>query len=447
MRMFLVRLKQLKNFFLEDAIFFSVVAFCILLPFQFALNPRAGFDVAVVRLLIPLLFFSWLFLKIKAKQTILINTKLTCLIFAFLLLALFSISFSQNVFWSLRKFFFFLSIFPIYFVSLSVFNSAKKKRLVIFSLVIGGAMLSLIAIIQFVLQFIFGIDAVYAFLANNVSSFFLGNSFSKSVLTYPSWLVSAGGSTYMRAVAMFPDPHMLSYYLEMLIPWSIALWALAKKQRGWLLVSAVFLIIADVLTFTRGSYVALIAGAMIILPLVTKKTVSKILLGAGLFALLLLLAPHNPVADRFASSFDVQEGSNQGRLNNWQQALEIISAHPFGVGIGSYSLSVKPTATYREPIYAHNTYLDVAAELGIITMLVFVAIVFFALKSFWIMSKTDPFFIAGVSSVAIFATHSLVENPLYSVHVLPLLLIILALSASRALKPTQNIYEKNIDLE
>ena len=146
--------------------------------------------------------------------------------------------------------------------------------------------------------------------------------------------------------------------------------------------------------------------------------------------------PHNPVAGRLISSFDIQEGSNQGRLSNWQQALAIIKAHPLGVGIGNYSLAVDPRAAYREPIYAHNAYFDIAAELGIPAAIVFVLILFSTFRSFWIMGKNKPFFIAGVASITIFAVHSLVENPLYSVHILPLFFIIIAISAN------QQSYEK-----
>ena len=141
-----------------------------------------------------------------------------------------------------------------------------------------------------------------------------------------------------------------------------------------------------------------------------------------------VIAPQSPVAGRLASSFNIQEGSNQGRISNWQQAIIIIRNHPLGVGIGMYSLAVDPNADYREPIYAHDLYLDIAAELGILTTIIFVVILFVSFASFWESAKVEPFFVAGVASITIFAVHSFVETPLYSVQVLPLFLIIIALS-------------------
>lgn len=434
-----LKIEKIKTLGLKESLYYFLLVFCSLLPFQFALNPAIGFDVAIIRLAIPVFFLTWLFFMIKNKLPLFYHDNKTYLFLAFIFLTLLSMLFSDNLTWSLRKLLFWATIFPLYFVCVSLLDTFEKKYTVILSFVAGAAALSLIAIIQFSLQFVFGIDELYSFIASNVSPFFLGNSFAESVLTYPSWLVNAGGTTYMRAIAVFPDPHMLSYYSGILIPWAIVFWALAKKHKLWFFVAMIALIVADLLTFTRGGYVALIAGAIAVLPLVSKKNALKIVVGAFLIFVFFTITPHNPVAQRLTSSFDVQEGSNQGRLNNWQQALSIIQSIPFGVGIGNYPLAVKPTATYREPIYAHNLYLDIAAELGIQTVLIFIALLILTIKAFWKLSKQQPFFIAGVASVTIFSVHSLVENPMYSVHVLPLFLVIIALCSQT------HRYEKNID--
>ena len=223
---------------------------------------------------------------------------------------------------------------------------------------------------------------------------------------------------------------MFSYYLGMLAPWSIALWATSISHKKLFFFSSVLIILADVFTFTRGSYIALIAGALIILPLVSKNTAIKLITGALMFVFIFALVPHNPVTGRFISSFDAQEGSNQARISNWHQALSIISAHPFGVGIGMYSLAVNPDADYREPIYAHDLYLDIAAELGIVSAFVFIAILYFSFKNFWKAGKKKSFFVAGAFSITVFGVHSLVESPLYSIHILIIFLIIIALSSA-----------------
>jgi len=153
--------------------------------------------------------------------------------------------------------------------------------------------------------------------------------------------------------------------------------------------------------------------------------------GSAFFLLFLFVMPDNPVAGRFESSFNINEGSNQGRIYNWKEALPIIVAHPLGVGIGMYPLYVDPLATYRMPIYAHDLYLDIAAELGIIAAIVFIAFLVVVFARFWQAAKTDPFWSAGVASLTVFSVHSLVETPLYSVHVLTLFLIVASLAITK----------------
>jgi len=426
--MFLNKIKNLNFRSGDNSVYYLLVLFCILLPFQFALNPKAGVDLAIVRVFIPVLFLIWLFTLLKNKASIPKKNTLTFLFAAFLFIATVSLVFSSNLDWSLRKLAFLFSILPIYLIASSVLITPDRRRSIITALISSGAILALLAIFQFTAQFIFGIDAVYGFLANSISPFFLGNSFSKAVLAYPSWLVNANGITYMRAIAIFPDPHMLSYYFGLLIPWSIVLWSDSKKHSHWFFFTTLLLIIGDICTFTRGGYIALITGSLAVLPLVSRATMQKIMLAIITLILFFTIAPHSPVASRFSSSFDVTEGSNIGRLSNWQQAILIIKNHPLGVGIGMYSLAVDPKAAYRQPIYAHNLYLDIAAELGLLAMLILVAILLFTFAYFWSAARTNPFFIAGVSSVTIFAIHSLVETPLYSVHILSLICLIIALS-------------------
>jgi len=426
--MFSNKIKNLNLQSGDNSVYYLLLLFCILLPFQFALNPKVGVDLAIVRVFIPLLFLTWLFISIKNRAAILQKNTLTYLFAAFLFIATISLVFSSNLDWSLRKLAFLFSILPIYLIASCVLNTPARKRGAVTALVGGGATLASLAILQFTAQFIFGIDAVYGFLANNVSPFFLGNSFSKAVLAYPSWLVNANGITYMRATAIFPDPHMLSYYFGLLIPWSIVLWHDSKKYSYWFFFATLLLIVADICTFTRGGYIALIAGSLVVLPLVSRATMRKIILAIILLTLFFTIAPHTPVASRLSSSFDVTEGSNVGRLSNWQQAILIIKNHPLGVGIGMYSLAVDPNVDYRTPIYAHNLYLDIAAELGLTAMLIFLAILLFTFIYFWNAARTKPFFVAGVSSITIFAIHSLVETPLYSVHILSLICLIIALS-------------------
>lgn len=115
----------------------------------------------------------------------------------------------------------------------------------------------------------------------------------------------------------------------------------------------------------------------------------------------------------------------------WQEGIRVFSEHPAsGVGLGNFPLEVKPSAEYREPIYAHNTYLDIAAETGIFSVLFWIAWLTGLAVTFLHRSKTDPVFIAGVYAILLFSVHALFDTPLYSVHTLPLLCILFGLAFS-----------------
>jgi O-antigen ligase len=225
---------------------------------------------------------------------------------------------------------------------------------------------------------------------------------------------------------------MLSFYLGMsgALCFGLVL-SVQKQERKFYWIMLAVILAADLLTFSRGGYLgifcAILALAVIFWTRIDARF-KKIFLGSALFFIILLAVP-NPVSQRFFSIFDLQEGSNFGRIETWKQSLEVARDNLWlGVGIGNYPLEIKATAQYREPIYAHNAYLDIAAETGILNALVWLGILITAGVNFLKKSKDNVFFIGGFLALIIFATHSLVETPIYSSTVLPLFLIIISFS-------------------
>lgn len=417
-------------------LYFISILFIFYLPFQVALNPAPGIDLASGRVLAILIFLFWLALSLKNKKIRINHDLLAILILSFIFLSLFSIIFAQNQIWAWKKMLFLLSFFPLYFVFSDLAGNEEKSRRIIYYLVFGGFLASLTALVQFSLQFIIGLDAALN-LWRKIIPAFLGSSFSQSVLEYSSWLVNIGGKNYFRAIAFFPDPHMFSLFLGLIFPWSV-MQAVEKikspsnnKLSAWIVPAVILL--ADILTFSRGGYLGLIGGTIFISFWFLKKFSKEYLIYGGLFLLLgsaLWFIP-NPLAQRLSTSSNLREGSNQERIKNWSQAMDTVRENPvLGTGLGNYPLAVKPTATEREPIYAHNLFLDISAETGILNGMIFFLMLSLAIGSFIINSKYDTFYLGGAWGLAIFFFHSLFETGLYSVQVLPILIIILALSSS-----------------
>ncbi|MCX6763626.1 MAG: O-antigen ligase family protein [Candidatus Moranbacteria bacterium] len=405
-----------------------LIILAIYLPFQLALNPGAGVDLASLRVLIPLFFLVWLAQGLLRKKISLPRNIQTILILSFLFLNALSILVSRNTDWSIRKLLFLFSLFPVYFVAGAVINSKEKAEKIIQALIDSGMVVALMGIIQFSLQFIIGWEKIYQFWSDYLVIPFLGRSFGTAVLKNPSWLVNISGQTILRATAVFPDPHMFSFYLGLLIP--LALGMFLARKKAWLLAGFILMLAADILTFSRGGYLGLAAGFIFLIVLFWKK-ISKnykiaVIISASLIFLGVIIP--NPVSNRFFSSFNLKEGSNQGRLKMWKAAETVILDNPLlGVGIGNYPLEVKPSADYREPIYAHNTYLDIAAESGIINGAIWIGLLLSTIISFW--RRKDMIFSMMAVGLIIFSVHSLVETGIYSPTVLTLLLILISFSA------------------
>jgi O-antigen ligase len=158
------------------------------------------------------------------------------------------------------------------------------------------------------------------------------------------------------------------------------------------------------------------------------KIIIALIIFAGIVAFFI---PQNPIASRINSIINLEEGSNVGRLIIWQQSADVLREHPIsGVGIGNYSFYLFPEEKYRTPIYAHNTYLDIASEMGIFALIAWIGIF---LSCFWQLLKiikktadknTRIISIGLFGGLIWFSVHCFFETPIYSPQVLAMLMII-----------------------
>lgn len=79
---------------------------------------------------------------------------------------------------------------------------------------------------------------------------------------------------------------------------------------------------------------------------------------------------------RFKSIADLEEISNRGRIEIWKDTLKSIKNHPLlGVGIGNFPIVLgQNVSAAKKGASAHNLFLDIAAETGILGLFAFLAI-------------------------------------------------------------------------
>ncbi len=134
-----------------------------------------------------------------------------------------------------------------------------------------------------------------------------------------------------------------------------------------------------VLGGSRGGFLGLLVA--LVLGLVKSPNRMRNLTFAMIFLLpLLIVAPASPLQRIFHPDWG-SERSVTNHMAAWLAGLHMIRTHPlFGVGLGNFKLVMPLYEPRNEWVVsiAHNTYIEIAAELGIPGLLIFIAILFFS---------------------------------------------------------------------
>ena len=388
-------------------LFVIVVA---LLPVIPAAN-IGSWDLSFIRLFVPLLAVGAAAVFLWKRNIPIPAHPVFWAACAFLGIAGLSFLWAQEPSFALRKFIFLAGLFPGIWLG-AVW--ASHRRLFALGIAIAGIGAAFAASMQAVFGAIFGADAVMRVL-QGVGPFLWGRKTSETVFQFPSFFVDLG-QPVMRAFFPFPDPHTLSLFLGMALFCMFGFWGLAgRRAQPFFVLGLVLILLAIVLSFSRGGYIALIAGGAMFVALswrsVAERARKLILLSFVMVIVITVAAPS--VRDRFVSSFDVHEGSVAGRLALWRDTAGVFLEAPvLGVGLGGLAHTLSPAESFRVPTNAHNTYLEIAAELGIAGLLFFASIVALALFAF--ARQKDALARGFAAAVAVFAVQSFLETTLFS---------------------------------
>ena len=184
-----------------------------------------------------------------------------------------------------------------------------------------------------------------------------------------------------RVYSVFDNPNILAEYLVMTIPLSISLFWYTKKivKKVLFLATSAILTLSLVLTLSRGGWIGFAVSALIFILLVEKRFLLSIIpIGIGG----LLFLPKS-ILSRILSIGNLGDSSNSYRITMWKIALNIIKDNPLaGVGFGhkpfqqTFETYISDMPTY----HAHNTYIELAAELGIPGLIAFLFLMFIIFK-------------------------------------------------------------------
>ncbi len=209
------------------------------------------------------------------------------------------------------------------------------------------------------------------------------------------------------------NPNILAGALAPIVPIALAL--IVSGERRWRMLGATALaplIITLVLLQSRGALFALAIGLGIWVALYRRWVVPLIPL-----ALLAALVVNAMIPDGvpltqvvYGNIGTSTAGSFVQRQDLWIQAIYLIRASPFvGIGLGAYP-RIAPYAWPYSPAqpglivtHAHNLFLQVALDTGILGLAAFVVVMLLAMRSAWNAYRSDAARHLAIGALAAFA--------------------------------------------
>ncbi|MBI3952663.1 MAG: O-antigen ligase family protein [Candidatus Doudnabacteria bacterium] len=205
------------------------------------------------------------------------------------------------------------------------------------------------------------------------------------------------GEGVKRIVSVFEYPNALALYLGPLLAFFLALiysksTLINRKLLFW---TTGMGLIALVLTFSRGAWLAVLA---VLAVLIGKKFSWKI---AGAVLIIIIIAI---VFLQSGQRFSLSDTSSQTRIQLYQYALTAVLANPL-LGNGLHGFEAFGV------LYPHNIFLNFWLELGLLGMLAFFGIITLSLKQYKI-APTSIKLAAAMFLLAV-VVHGLVDVPYF----------------------------------
>ena len=258
-----------------------------------------------------------------------------------------------------------------------------------------------------------------------------------------------GGTGEQSRWGTYANHNHYAGFLEMAFPFAVmySVAVLRRAQSRWhsslapaLVASgvwalAVLMFAGIILSFSRMGFIATLSSLFVMGSLVLGTTQLGWVIGSrrrrwvgvGMVAALVLASyvflPPERLIQRFGEFVSTDGLSNEGRTDLWAETIPLIRAYPaFGCGLGGYETAfsrLKISGVLVTDDFAHNDYLQLLAELGLVGFMIGAALAFsvvrMALRG--AVKSSDPearyFAVACVGALSTIALHSLADFNLY----------------------------------
>lgn len=306
-------------------------------------NIDIGFSLKPFMIVLSIIVFIFMLFKIK-----IINK---CFIYEYFFLTFFVFSvirgyFSYYKIVYFRLFLGFIIVFLLYVFSSSIIYKLKIR--IIFRLIIQSSM-------------------VFLFLS--LSLYIFGNRFNHFGAELDRGMYRLTGTVV--------DPNIFVIFLSIILGVSFH-YSIEGKKKYY--IPLIISLISLLLTFSRGGILGIIFFLIIYYIRYQKLKVNMIFKVLSLIIILfILVGVFNTYTDMDLASIinnRISDLSGSGRLKTWTNAINLIKMKPI-FGIGLYNFLPYNIRLFNDYHYAHNTYLEIITENGIIGALFFIGFLFF----------------------------------------------------------------------
>ncbi len=242
-----------------------------------------------------------------------------------------------------------------------------------------------------------------------------------------------------RVFSTLYNPNLLAAYLVAVISLTLSFIGSVKqtKEKCALAVILISCLACLVFTYSRGAWLSLLIMILLLGTIVNRKLLWSLM---GVPALIFLFK--ESLLKRLYSIVNPSDTSATLRIALWESTVEMIKEHPWlGIGWGAYWLVYPEYNFFIEDAqtiiyHAHNMYLNIMAELGILGLTVYLVIVFFHLSLVYRLYKSklkQPFAVIAVglaAAVISFLISGLTDYVLFNVELSMMFWLLLALIRS-----------------
>ncbi len=213
-----------------------------------------------------------------------------------------------------------------------------------------------------------------------------------------------------RVYSSFDNPNNFAELLVLTIPFFIAMFLNAKTGKGKLLsiIGVLPAILAIGMTYSRSSWIGLVLAILVFVAFKNWRVLPIVII-LGLLAIPIL--PQS-ILNRILTIGNLKDSSTSYRFLIFALFFDMLrDVWVKGIGLGSDVVfiaveSYKQLVNGHYPVHAHNNYIQIVAEMGVLGLISYLALIFNTLKrgiksaaGRYLPKTMKNFVIAGISSM------------------------------------------------